>query len=187
MRGFGRFVIATLCSLVMAVGIHIAAILSSPYLADQDAFSKVQATLAADKAQIISAPGGENTWLPNPDPAAAVATCAFDLRNGPMRVSTRTGSLPLSFSFHKETGGVFFAVTDRAAVRGELDIVAMTGRQLDEARAAEDENARSRDVRIVAPEVEGFVIVRVIAPSPSLRPQAEEMAKAISCTAEQDA
>ena len=187
MRGFGRFVIATLAGIVIAVGIHIATILASPYLAEQDAFSKVQATLTADKAQIISAPGGENTWLPRPDPATAVATCAFDLRNGPMRVSARTGSLPLSFSFHKETGGVFFAVTDRASVRGELEIVAMTARQLDEARAAEDENDPSRDVRIVAPEVQGFVIVRVVAPAPSFRPQAEDMAKAVSCTAEQDA
>jgi len=187
MRGFGRFVIATLSGLVIAVGIHIAAILGSPYLADQDAFSKVQATLTAEKAQIVSAPGGANTWLPNPDPAAAVATCAFDLRNGPMRVTTRTGSLPLSFSFHKQTGGVFFAVTDRAAVRGELEIVAMTARQLDEARAAEDENDPSRDVRIVAPELQGFVIVRVVAPAPSLRPQAEDMAKGVFCTAEQDA
>ena len=186
MRGFGRFVVATLSGLVIAVGVHIAAILASPYLAEQDAFAKVQSTLTADKAQIIGAPGGENTWLPRPDPAVAVATCAFDLRNGPMRVSAPTGSLPLSFSFHKESGGVFFAVTDRAAVRGELEIVAMTGRQLDEARAAEDENDPSRDVRIVAPELQGFVIVRVVAPAPSLRPQAEDMAKAVSCSTEQD-
>ncbi|MBM6581349.1 hypothetical protein ILT44_14230 [Microvirga sp. BT689] len=186
MRGFGRFVVATLSGLVIAVGVHIAAILASPYLAEQDAFAKVQSTLTADKAQIIAPAGGENTWLPRPDPAVAVATCAFDLRNGPMRITAQTGSLPLSFSFHKETGGVFFAVTDRAAVRGELEIVAMTARQLDEARAAEDENDPSRDVRIVAPELQGFVIVRVVAPAPSLRPQAEDLAKAVSCTAEQD-
>ncbi|MGO4525615.1 hypothetical protein AB4097_12215 [Microvirga sp. 2MCAF35] len=186
MRGFSRFLIATFCGIVIAAGIHIVAILASPYLADQDAFAKVQATLTAEKAQIISAPGGENTWLPRPDPAIAVATCAFDLRNGPMRVTAQTGSLPLSFSFHKESGGVFFAVTDRAAVRGELEIVTLTARQLDEARAAEDENDPSRDVRIVSPEQQGFVIVRVAAPSPSLRPQAEEAAKAVSCTAEQD-
>jgi uncharacterized membrane protein len=178
MRGFSRFLIATLCGIVTAAGVHIAAILASPYLAEQDAFTKVQT---------ISAPGGEHTWLPRPDPAVAVATCAFDLRNGPMRIAARAGSLPLSFSFHKESGGVFFAVTDRAAVRGELEIVAMTARQLDEARAAEDENDPSRDVRIVSPERQGFVIVRVAAPSPSLRPQAEEAAKAVSCTAEQDA
>ncbi len=187
MRGFGRFLIATLCGLVIAAGVHIVGILAAPYLAEQDAFAKVRSTLTADKAQIVSAPGGENTWLPRPDPAVAVAACAFDLRNGPMRISAQTGSLPLSFSFHKESGGVFFAVTDRAAVRGELEIVAMTPRQLDEARAAEDENAPSRDVRIVSPDPQGFVIVRVAAPSPSLRPQAEEAAKAVSCTAEQDA
>ncbi len=187
MRGFSRFLIATLCGLVTAAGVHIAAIFASPHLSDQDAFAKVQPTLTAEKAQIISAPGGENTWLPRPDPAVAVAACAFDLRNGPMRIAARTGSLLLSFSFHKETGGVFFAVTDRAAVRGELEIVAMTARQLDEARATEDENEPSRDVRIVAPEQQGFVIVRVTAPTPSLRPQAEEAAKAVSCTAEQDA
>ncbi|EIM25508.1 DUF1254 domain-containing protein [Microvirga lotononidis] len=186
MRGFSRFLIATFCGIVIAAGVHIVAILASPYLADQDAFAKVQTTLTADKAQIISTPGGENTWLPRPDPAIAVATCAFDLRNGPMRVAAQTGSLPLSFSFHKESGGVFFAVTDRAAVRGELEIVTLTARQLDEARAAEDENDPSRDVRIVSPEQKGFVIVRVAAPSPSLRPRAEEAAKAVSCTAEEN-
>jgi len=185
MRGWGRFLIATLCGLVLAAGVHIVSILATPYLAENDALAKVQSTLTANKAQIISAPGGQNTWMPRPDPAVAVATCAFDLRNGPIRVSAQTGPNLLSFSFHRESGGVFFAVTDRAAVRGELDIVAMTARQLDEARAAEDENEPVRDVRIVAPEQQGFVIVRVAAPTPSQRPQAEEAAKAVSCVTEQ--
>jgi uncharacterized membrane protein len=186
MTNLSRFLIATLAGLVLAAGVHIAAILASPYLADQDAFAKIQPTLTADKAQIISAPGGDNTWVPLPDPAVAVAACAFDLRNGPMRVSSQTGPNLLSFSFHRESGGVFFAVTDRAAVRGELEIVAMTARQLDEARAAEDENDPSRDVRIVAPEQQGFVIVRVTAPSFSQRQQAEDAAKAVSCITEQN-
>ncbi len=184
MRGFGRFVIATLCGLVLAAGVHIVSILATPYLAEDDAFAKVQPTLTAEKAQIVSAPGAASTWMPRPDPSVAVAACAFDLRNGPIRVSARTGPNLLSFSFHKKSGGVFFAVTDRAAVRGELEIVTMTARQLDEARAAEDENEPSRDVRIVAPEQQGFVIVRVAAPTPSQRPQAEEAAKAVSCITE---
>jgi uncharacterized membrane protein len=185
MRGFGRFLIATLCGLVLAAGVHIVSILATPHLAENDAFAKVKSTLTADKAQIVSAPGSASTWMPLPDPAVAVAACAFDLRDGPMRVSASTGPNLLSFSFHKESGGVFFAVTDRAAVRGELEIVAMTARQLDEARAAEDENEPSRDVRIVAPEEQGFVIVRVAAPTASQRPQAEESAKAVSCITEQ--
>lgn len=184
MRGWGRFLIATLCGLVLAAGVHIASILATPYLSEDDAFAKIQPTLSANKAQVISAPGGQDTWMPLPDPSMAVAACAFDLRNGPVRVSAHTGPNLLSFSFHRESGGVFFAVTDRAAVRGELEIVTMTARQLDEARAAEDENEPSRDVRIVSPERQGFVIVRVAAPSASQRPRAEESAKAVSCVAE---
>ncbi|HZH12487.1 MAG TPA: hypothetical protein VEZ24_19215 [Microvirga sp.] len=186
MRGFSRFLIATLCGLVLAVGVHIVSILATPYLAENDAFTKIQPTLTAEKAQLISGSGGQNTWMPYPDPAVAVAACAYDLRDGPMRVSAKTGANLLSFSFHKESGGVFFAVTDRAAVRGELEIVAMTARQLDEARAAEDENEPSRDVRIVAPEQQGFVIVRVAAPTASRRPLAEEAAKAVSCVTERE-
>lgn len=186
MRGYSRFLIATLCGLILAVGVHIVSILATPHLAEHDAFAKIERTLTTEKAQIVSAPGGEDTWMPLPDPAIAVAACAFDLRDGPMRVSAKAGANLLSFAFHKQSGGVFFAVTDRAAVRGELEIVAMTARQLDEARAAEDENEPSRDVRIVAPEQQGFVIVRVAAPTTSQRPQAEEAAKAVSCITEQE-
>jgi uncharacterized membrane protein len=182
-----RFLLATFIGVVLAGGVHIAVILASPRFAEQDAFANIQPTLTAEQAQIISAPGTTNTWLPMPDPAIAVAACAFNLSDGPARIAAKTGSLFLSFSFHTKTGGVFFAVTDRAAVRGELEIVVMTARQLDEARAGEDENDPSRDVRIVAPEGRGFVIVRVAAPTPSLRSQAEEAAKAVACTVDEEA
>lgn len=181
-----RFLLATLVGLVLAGGVHIAAIIAAPQFAQQDAFEKILPTLSAEQAQIISAPGGGNTWLPLPDPSVAVAACAFDLEDGPSRISAKTGAPFLSFSFHTKTDGVFFAVTDRAAVRGDLEIVIMTARQLDEARAAEDENDPSRDVRVVAPERRGFVIVRVAAPTPSLRAQAEEATKAVSCTVDEE-
>jgi hypothetical protein len=70
-------------------------------------------------------------------------------------------------------------------VRGDPAIVVMTARQLDEARAAEDENEPSRDVRVVAPEQRGFVVARVAAPATSLRAQAEEAAKAVACTVDE--
>jgi uncharacterized membrane protein len=185
MSFLNRLLLATFVGVVLAAGVHIAAILTAPRYAEQDAFGRIQPTLAAEHAQIISAPGGANTWLPMPDPAAAVAACAFNLSDGPARIAAKTGALFLSFSFHTKTGGVFFAVTDRAAVRGELEIVVMTARQLDEARAGEDVNEPSRDVRIVAPESRGFMIVRVVAPTSSLHAQAQQAAEAVSCTVDE--
>ncbi|MBF9232040.1 DUF1254 domain-containing protein [Microvirga alba] len=186
MRLFGRFVIATLSGLVLAAAVHVVVVLASPRFATESAFARIEVMPLAEKAQIVSPPGGENTWLPLPDPAVAVAACPFDLSDGPERIAAKTGPLLLSFSMHTSTGGVFFAVTDKAAVRGELAIVLMTERQLDEARAGDDEDAPSRDVRIVAPDEEGYVVIRVVAPTPSLRAQAEEAAKAVSCTIDQD-
>lgn len=182
MTFLGRFILATLVGLVLAAGVHIAVIFAAPYFAEQDAFGKIHATVSGDHAQVVSPPGGGETWLRMPDPATAIAACAFDLQEGPMRIATKTGSQFLSFSFHTKLGGVFFAITDRAAIRGEIEIVVMTARQLDEARAAEDEEAPSRDVRIVAPEPKGFALVRVAAPMPSQRAEAEAIAKAVTCT-----
>nr|WP_210490921.1 hypothetical protein [Microvirga antarctica] len=182
MTALSQWLFATACGLVLAAGVHIFVVLASPHYAEGDAIARVQATLTSETAQVVSAPGGGDTWLPMPDPAFAVAACAFDLSEGPARIAALPGQSFLSFSFHTKTAGIFFAVTDRAAIRGELELVVMTPRQLDEARAEEDESEPSRDVRIVAPEEKGFVIVRVAAPVASLRPSAVAAAKAVSCT-----
>ena len=111
----------------------------------------------------------------------AVGVCAYDLDDGPMRVSARTGALTLSIAVHGRKGA-FYAVTDQAAVRGSLDLVIMTRGQYDEALASEDENQVNRDVRIVAPEREGYAVVRVIAALPSQSAMANEAVDAVSCS-----
>lgn len=187
MSGWARFVIATLCGLVLAAAVHIVVILAGPRLAENDAFNRLQETLEAEQAELISPLGGRDTWLPEPDPSVAVAACAFDLREGPTRISAKTSSLFQSLSFHTKENGIFFALTDRAAVRGELEVVVMTAEQLDAARAQEEEgDAPVQDVRVVAPQTEGFVIVRVASPYPSLDVAAENAAKAVSCTIDED-
>jgi len=179
-----RFLIATLFGLVLAVGVHIAVVLALPRFAERDAFSRLRGTMESRNAVLVASPGGGETWLPTPDPTAAVAACAYDLGQGPVRVAARTGLLFQALTFHARGGGAFYAVTDRAAVRGELDMVVMTRAQFDEALATEDEEEPSRDVRIVSPRTEGFVIVRVVAPQPSLRALAEQTARAVTCTPE---
>lgn len=182
MTALSRFLFATAAGIILGIAVHIFVVLAAPRFAEHDAIAQVQPTLESETATIVSPPGGGATWLPFPDPALAVAACAFDLSEGPARITANTGESFLSFSLHTKTSGVFFAVTDRAAIRGELELVIMTQRQLDEARAEEDENEPTRDVRIVAPAEQGYAIIRVAAAMPSLRPTALATAKAVSCT-----
>ncbi len=180
------FLLATLCGLMLAGMTHLSAVLAIPWLAENDAFARLRSTLSADRSELVAAPGDQSTWLPYPDPNVAVATCAYSLDEGPVRVSARTGPLFQSLSFHARGGGVYFAITDRAAVRGVLEVVVMTRRQLDEALAAEDPEDPSRDVRIVSPTREGLVVIRVLAAFHSQRPEATEAARSVACTIDRE-
>ncbi len=179
----GRFILATLVGLVLAGLVHIAAVFGVPWLGDRDAFNRLRSTMSAERSELVSSLGGD-TWLPHPDPAVAISACAYNLADGPVRIATRTGSLFQSVSFHGRGGGVYYAITDRAAVRGVLEVLVMTGPQLDEALALEDEEEPTRELRVVSPSREGLVIVRVLASTASQRAAAEEAARGVSCVIE---
>ncbi|GJE46490.1 DUF1254 domain-containing protein [Methylobacterium soli] len=182
-----RFLFATLCGLVLAGLVHIVTVLAIPALSESDALTRSGTSESLDHPQrIYTLSTGDNpapaeAWLPIPDPSVAVGVCAYNLDDGPMRVSARTGPQMLSLAVHGRRGA-FYAVTDQAAVRGALDLVILTRAQYDEALANDDENEPSRDVRIIAPERQGYVVVRVIAALPSQRPAANDAVQAVSCT-----
>jgi uncharacterized membrane protein len=182
-----RFLFATLCGLLLAGVVHIGVVLTIPSLSEADALSRARTGTSLDHAMRVHTlatsndPAPAEAWLPIPDPAVAVGICAYDLGEGPLRVSARTGPLMLSLAVHGRRGA-FYAVTDQAAVRGALDLVVLTRAQYDEVLAEEDENDVSRDVRIVAPDREGYVVVRVVAALPSQRASANEAVQAVSCT-----
>ncbi|MBX9932973.1 MAG: hypothetical protein K2Y56_15770 [Methylobacterium sp.] len=183
----GRVLLATVCGLVIAGLVHIAAVLLIPRVSETDALARARTAESLDHAMRIhtlatgDTPPAAEAWLPVPDPAVAVGLCAYDLSEGPLRVAARTGPLMMSMAVHGRRGA-FYAVTDQAALRGSLDLVVLTRRQFDEALANEDENEVSRDVRIVATDRQGFVVVRVIAELPSQRAAANEAVQAVSCT-----
>ncbi|KAA2236268.1 DUF1254 domain-containing protein [Salinarimonas soli] len=180
MTDLGRFIVATLCGLALAGMVHIGAILAMPFFAEGDALSRLRATSASNNAELLD--GTAAGWLPTPDPAVMVGACAYNLDEGPLRISARARGLFQSVSLHGRGSGVYYALTDRAAVRGALDLVIMTQRQLDLTQATEDEDEPSRDLRIVAPNRTGFVIVRVLAAFPSQRAAAIDAVRAVGCT-----
>lgn len=188
----GRFLLATLSGLVLAGLVHVGTVLLIPGLSETDALSRGQSSETLDHAMPVytlstgDTPSPAEAWLPIPDPAVAVGLCAYDLADGPMRVSARTGPLMLSLAVHGRRGA-FYAVTDQAAVRGALDLVVLTRAQYDEALADADDNEVSHDVRIVAPERRGYVVVRVIAALPSQRSAANAAVQAVSCTVDSPA
>jgi uncharacterized membrane protein len=170
---------------MIAALVHIAAILIIPLYATGDAFARLTPLGPVNATIALEQPGPRARLIPYRDPAVASAFCRFDLANGPLRVKAPAdGSGFVSLSFHTRRGGIFYAITDRAATRGGLAALVVTEAQLRALEAKDDEDTPVQDLRVVSTAREGFVMIRAFSEEPSLYPRAESQARAMTCANE---
>ncbi len=177
-RSGASLFLSIVLGLVLGAIVHLVVVLQVPAFAGRDAYGRLAPLSGGGNAQLVP----RDADLPFTDPAIAIGVCAFDLAQGPIRVATAGAGSFQSLSFHTPGGLVFYALTDRASVRGAIDIALMTKRQLDETLAREDEDEPVRELRIVAPDSRGLVVARALAPFPSLLPRAEAAVQSVVCT-----
>ena len=176
-----RLALATLAGLVLAGMIHILTVLLIPPLSERDAASAYAMLGAGGKAELVPTQDARLPAMQDADPAVATAVCGYDLAAGPMRVMARAGALPLGLTLHRRGGGVIYAITDRAAIRGVVEFVVMTEAQLDERVARDEEEQTVRELRIVSDTQQGVLVARVLAKLPSDRGDAEALATGVAC------
>lgn len=179
-------------ALMVAVGaamiaalVHIAAILMIPLYATRDAFARLSGLGPVNATIALEQPGPQARLLPYRDPAVASAFCRFDLSAGPLRVrAPADGSGFVSLSFHTRRGGIFYAITDKAATHGMLQALVLTENQLRALEAKDDEDTPVQDLRVVSTAEQGFVMMRAFSEEPSLYPRAERRVRALTCATE---
>lgn len=178
-----RFALGTIAALVLAGIVHIVVILLVPILSESDATSAYLALGSGGQAELISGRGAGRGLpaLREADPSAVTAVCGYDLGAGPVRVVARAGTLPLGLTVHRRGGGVLYAITDRAAVRGLVEFLVMTEAQRDERIAHDEDGETTRELRIVSDTPQGLIVARVLAKRPSDRGDAEALATGVAC------
>lgn len=177
------WLLATLAGLVLAGLVHIATVLLIPRLSESDAASAYLLLGGNGRTELVTGPNASRgvPELREADPAVAVAACSYDLSGGPMRIVARAGLVPLGLTLHRRGGGVLYAVTDRAAVRGVIEFVLVTEEQLAERLAREVDGETNRELRIVSDTFEGLVVARALARRPSDKADAEALAAGVEC------
>lgn len=168
--------------------VHIVAILVMPQVAPRDAYTRLAALAKPGEMTLLprTLPGHQLT--PFADPAVAQAVCLYDLANGPLHLHA---DLPdnrlLTVSFRTRTGQVFYSMTDRASLHGTIDVRIMTQAQLDAEQDSEgddDNDQPLKELRLVAPDAKGFVLVNALSTYPSERAGAEAEVKSVACAPE---
>ena len=169
-------------ALIIAGIVHILTILAMPRLAPLDSFSRMEAITPLARVTPLPPiqPGQE--FAPFEDPAMAAAVCRYDLDRGPLRVrGNLTSDNLLLLSFHSRFGEVFYSMTDRSATKGALDILVVTQTQLTAIEAYDSEDELPSELRLIAPQSVGYVILRSLALQPGAMDDARARLTTISC------
>jgi uncharacterized membrane protein len=179
-----RLLFIAVVGAVLAAIVHLASMLLMPRLAERDAYARIVAAAPGQRFTVLPRAMPAASPLPFTDPAATLAACVFDLSDGPVRIRVNTGEVFLSMALHQAGGGVFYAITDRSANRGLIDMLLLTQAQFDAIAFRDEDDEPIRELRIVAPKPRGFVVVRSIAAVPSQRSAAEALAARATCAKE---
>ena len=180
--GAALFVVAAAAAAAL---VHFAVVLLVPIVATHGAYDRLADLGSPGTTTVLPRAGPDERRFPWDDPALAAAFCRFDLSAGPVRIKAPVGRAGFaSLSLHTRRGAVFYALTDRAATHGRMEMVIATPAQLRQLVAHDDEDDPSQDLRVVSPTVQGFVIMRAFSELPSLYAAAADEAKAMTCATE---
>lgn len=166
--------------------VHLSSVFAMPHVAPHDAFTRLSKIVTQpNQAVLLPQPLPGHELAPFEDPAMAQAVCMFDLTRGSLRLRAKLDPDALvTLSFRSRTGRVFYAMTDRAATKGTIDIHLLTPTQLQAVQADDDEDNPPQELRLVAPQLKGFVLIDALVRYPSERSAAEARALSVSCAPE---
>lgn len=138
---------------------HIGTILAYPRHARNDAFERIAALVPAEGKTDLPAAVVRN-GLPSRDAAMADSICRFDLGRGPYQITIEPFAAGfLSVGMHSRHGLAFYGLNLHANESRAIRLVLMTDAQRTKIEADDDEDEPSQDLRVTAPERQGFVLV----------------------------
>jgi uncharacterized membrane protein len=181
-----KLVIWVVVGLLLGLATHLATLLALPNLATRTAIDRLAALGTGSGFRILPAPSPGQSVLPAPDPSLRLAVCRYDLTAGPVRIRAPLTPGFLSVSFYTLDGLNYYALTDRAASEGTIELTIYTSLQLAEVRAREGPDTPEA-LRLEAPAPAGLVVLRALVPHASLLGAIESRIGEAQCTPATDA
>ena len=163
--------------------VHLATVLAMPRAATQDAYSRLVPMTPINKMVALPAPTAKSSIMPFMDPAFAEAVCRYDLSNGSIKLNAPVSDAYTAVTFYTRNSVAYYAINDRAAGKRAIELDLMTPAQ--HAQVPEEEDVTAADRLIIdSPTTTGLILLRALAPTPSLMPMARQALAAAQCRSE---
>lgn len=175
-----RSVLWLLAGVLLGGIVHLVTVLVLPRTASNDAYARLAPAAPVNTVAPIPEPTPQATALPYMDPAFAAAVCRYDLSDGPIKLTAPVSAAYTSVSFYTRRGVAYYAINDRAAGRRVIELDLMTRAQRE--ALPDDEEVTAADRLIVeSPTATGLIVLRALAPEPSLLPVARNALAQAKC------
>lgn len=175
-----RWLLWLIAGVLLGGIVHLVTMLVLPRTASHDAYARLTPIAPVNTVAPIPPPTAQNAMLPFMDPAFAAAVCRYDLSDGPIKLTAPVSAAYTSVSFYTRRGISYYAINDRAAGRRTIELDLMTTAQRN--ALPEDEDITAADRLIVeSPTQTGLIVLRALAPEPSLMPVAHGALAAAKC------
>jgi uncharacterized membrane protein len=179
-----RLLFAIIGGVLLGGVVHLVSVLALPRIASQDAYSRLTPLTKLNAVTALPPADPGNTLMPYMDPAFATAICRYDLSTGPIKLTVPVSQAYTSVSFYTRSDVAYYAINDRSAGRRVIELDLMTEAQ--HADLPEDEDVTAADRLIIdAPSATGLIVLKALAPEPSLMTQAQASLAASSCKVQQ--
>jgi len=181
-----RWLLLLLGGVLLGGIVHLATIFILPRTATRDAYSRLIPIAPVNKVVALPEPTPEKALMPFMDPAFAEAVCRYDLSQGPLKLSVPLSTAYTSVSFYTNEDVAYYAINDRAAGRGAIELDLMTAEQHSEMPENEDVTAADRLI-VESPTLTGLIAIRSLAAQPGLMPAAQHAVAAAQCKKTEEA
>jgi uncharacterized membrane protein len=179
-----RLLFAIVGGVLLGGVVHLVSVLALPRIASQDAYSRLMPLTKLNAVTALPVADPSNTLMPYMDPAFATAICRYDLSTGPIKLTVPVSQAYTSVSFYTHSDVAYYAINDRSAGRRVIELDLMTEAQ--HADLPEDEDVTAADRLIIdSPSATGLIVLKALAPEPSLMSQAQASLAASSCRVQQ--
>jgi uncharacterized membrane protein len=163
--------------------VHLSTVLAMPTAATQDAYSRLERITPVNAVIPLIAPSPQDATMPFMDPAFAVAICRYDLTAGALKLNAPLSQAYTSVTFYTRNSVAYYAINDRAAGRRAIELDLMTPEQ--HAQVPEEEDVTAADRLIIdTPTRSGLIVLRALAPEPSLMAMARRALAGAQCLIE---
>jgi uncharacterized membrane protein len=160
--------------------VHLSTVLAMPQAAKQDAYSRLASLTPVNTMVPLAQPNTEAEIMPFMDPAFATAVCRYDLTGGSLKLIAPVSQAYTSVTFYTRRSVAYYAINDRAAGRRTIELDLMTAAQ--HAQVPEDEEVTAADRLIIeSPTTMGLIVLRALAPEPSLMSMARRALAVATC------